>query len=118
MITGDLLRAAPQAMARAFHPIVLKTALGITEPLAWKDGTMVPIPKSGDTAWLDAQRSILLNNMVGKVWHAHLRSGLNCVLDRLLRSYQVGGRKGMGCSTAIHMASAAIHCAQLEGRTT
>ncbi len=45
------------------------------------------------------------------------RLSANDILHVVLRPTQVGGRRGMGCSTAVHLASSFLAKARQEGRT-
>ncbi len=47
-ITSTLLRLAPVEAARLVLPIITKLGLLIQEPLGWKHGTAIPLPKKGE----------------------------------------------------------------------
>ena len=96
-ILNGVLRAGPQECADILHPLFVKAAVQLREPLAFKGGDMVGIPKGkGDERTLAAHREILLNNVFGKHHHKYMRSVLNSILGQVLEDVQTGGRPKRG----------------------
>ncbi len=117
-ISGDILKAAPKALGRLYHPLMCKAVLLLEEPLSWKGGEACPIPKAhADASYLEGNRSIMLNACTSKVLHSFLRQAVNDILHVILRPTQVGGRRGMGVTTAVHLCTSFLAQARQEGRT-
>ena len=101
-IINGVLRAGPQECADILHPLFVKAAIQMREPLAFKGGDMVGIPKGkGDERTLAAHREILLNNVFGKHHHKYIISVLNNVLGQVLEDVQTGGRPKRGADMAV-----------------
>ena len=116
-ISSDIISQFPGEVARHYSPIMAKTSLMQQEALAWKHGTVVPIPKGGgDSAQLVNYRSILLNGVISKVYHRFLRQQLAGYLDLALRDSQCGGRARHGPPQLVHLVTSYIHMARALGR--
>lgn len=82
LIPGDARHAFPAQFAAAFHPLLTKAALCISEPLKSKGGTLLDIYKgAGDESCCGGSRGILLKDDLAKLSHRHIR-------NRLLASYE------------------------------
>ncbi len=109
-ITSTLLRLAPVESTRVILPIIIKASLLIQEPLGWKHGTAIPLPKKGGaTLTHDHFRSTLLNSEVSKAHHAFLRSQLARALHTMLHDTMVGGRAHRSTSMACHHVRSFLH---------
>ena len=76
-LSSSHVRAATAAMARLTYGLTLKVACGAPEPLAWRGGKALPLFKGkGQGTKPGEYRSILVSEVLGKRWHAWLRSSL------------------------------------------
>ena len=103
-IRPEILAAAPQAMARVFHPIVVKSALCFEEPLAWKGGVRMELFK-GKSSILECKsyRDILVSDISGKLYHKALRSRASPILDAMARDTRCGGTSSRGTDFGAHI---------------
>ncbi|CAK0845571.1 unnamed protein product [Prorocentrum cordatum] len=116
-LTNAVLRAAPTEAARLLHPLFTKVATTVREPLSFKGGDLVAIPKGkGDPRYLQAYREILLNNVLGKHHHKYLRTMLNTTLAIALEGIQVGGRPKRGADMAVLAARLFTERSQAQGK--
>ncbi|CAK0817258.1 unnamed protein product, partial [Prorocentrum cordatum] len=116
-LTNAVLRAAPTEAARLLHPLFTKVATTVREPLSFKGGDLVAIPKGkGDPRYLQAYREILLNNVLGKHHHKYLRTMLNTTLAIALEDIQVGGRPKRGADMAVLAARLFTERSQAQGK--
>ncbi|CAK0880070.1 unnamed protein product [Prorocentrum cordatum] len=103
--------------ARLLHPLFTKVATTVREPLSFKGGDLVAIPKGkGDPRYLQAYREILLNNVLGKHHHKYLRTMLNTTLAIALEGIQVGGRPKRGADMAVLAARLFTERSQAQGK--
>jgi hypothetical protein len=102
-ISDDFFRAAPDALARLYHPLLVKIALLGREPILVKGGIAVPLYK-GSGAYDDPNRfrSILLNSVVCKHYHRFLRTRLLFLLQAVFLRSQCGGLPMRGADLAAH----------------
>ncbi|CAK0879534.1 unnamed protein product, partial [Prorocentrum cordatum] len=116
-LTNAILRAAPAEAATLLHPLFTKVATAVREPLSFKGGDLVAIPKGkGDPRYLLAYREILLNNVLGKHRHKYLRAMLNATLAIALENIQVGGRPKRGADMAVLAARLFTERSQAQGK--
>ncbi|CAK0868140.1 unnamed protein product, partial [Prorocentrum cordatum] len=116
-LTNAVLRAAPTEAAALLHPLFTKVATTVREPLSFKGGDLVAIPKGkGDPRYLLAYREILLNNVLGKHHHKYLRAMLNTTLAVALEDIQVGGRPKRGADMAALAARLFTERSQAQGK--
>ncbi|CAK0799369.1 unnamed protein product, partial [Prorocentrum cordatum] len=116
-LTNAILRAAPAEAAMLLHPLFTKVATTVREPLSFKGGDLVAIPKGkGDPRYLLAYREIPLNNVLGKHHHKYLRTMLNATLAIALEGIQVGGRPKRGADMAALAARLFTERSQAQGK--
>ena len=117
-ILDDYMRAAPDEMARAFHPLMVKMALRCEEPLLYKGGVAVDLYKgSGPSSSMARYRSILLNSAVCKHHHRFMRGRLLFFLQASFLRSQCGGLPGRGADAAAHVVRAFLCEMKAEGAT-
>ena len=69
-IPPEAFAAAPQAMAKIFHPLMVKAALRFEEPLAWKGGVSIKLYKGkGAVLQCKSYRDVLVSDIAGKAYH-------------------------------------------------
>ena len=117
-IADDFMRAAPDELARVYHPLLAKMALQCKEPVTYKGGLAVDLYKgSGRVADMGRYRSILLNATVCKHHHRFLRSRLLFFLQAAFLRSQCGGLPHRGTDMAAHMVRAFLEHSRHVGRT-
>jgi hypothetical protein len=92
-ITGELLKAGGEPLARQIHALCNKAWHEGTIPEDWCKSTLVPIPKKGDLSQCCNYRTISLINHTGKVFLMVLLNRLKNRLDPYLSEEQAGFRK-------------------------
>ena len=91
----EVFKAAPQLMARLFHPLMVKAALNLVQPVQWRGGILFEAYKhSGSPASVDNYRSLFVSSIPGKCYHRILRNRAADLVEDTLGSLHCGGRKG------------------------
>ena len=117
-IPPEAFAIAPQAMARLFHPIVVKSALRFEEPLAWKGGTCIELFK-GKGAFLECKsyRDVLVSDIAGKVYHKAVRSRVLPLLGRSALDTQCGGVESRGADFGGHIVRQFLDLGKAQGKS-
>lgn len=82
-------------------------------PLAWKQGTITPIPKKGDRTHLNNIRPITITHMCGKILEKIIAARLNdfCETNQIYSDFQMGFRRDRSTTAAITELVCNINCA-------
>ena len=92
-ITGEMLQAGGEPLARQIYELCNKAWHEGTIPEEWTKSILVPIPKKGDLSQCSNYRTISLINHTGKVFLTVLLNRLKSQLDPYLSEEQAGFRK-------------------------
>ena len=103
-IPPEAFAAAPQAMARLYHPIIVKSVLRFEEPLAWKGGSCIELYK-GKGPFLDCKsyRDVLVSDISGKAYHKAIRHRVLPHLETVALDTQCGGVASRGSDIGAHI---------------
>ena len=94
-IPGEVLKLCAQPMARLLHPLILKSALHIRQPVQWRGGTLHAAFKgAGLTSQPSNYRSLFVSSSVGKTYHKLIREQIAPWADSSFGSCQFGAKKG------------------------
>ena len=106
----SVLKAGASIFAHQFAALTSKVVAHCHEPLDWKGGALIPIPKGkGSPSDPSNYRSIFLSGFTSKLYHMALREHLNTVWEQGITSLQLGGRKAHGVDLAHHCIQAHSH---------
>ena len=90
----ELFKAAPQLLARLFHPLMVKSSLCLAQPVQWRGGVLFEAYKnSGSPSLSDSYRSLFVSSVPGKCFHRILRNKASTVIEAVLDPLHCGGRK-------------------------
>ena len=90
----ELFKAAPQVMAGIFHPLMVKAALHVAQPIQWRGGILFEAFKnSGSPSLAENYRSLFVSSVPGKCFHRILRDRAADVIEGTLDPLHCGGRK-------------------------
>ena len=90
----ELFRAAPQLLAKLFHPLMVKSSLCIAQPVQWRGGVLFEAYKnSGSPSLSENYRSLFVSSVAGKWFHRILRNKATDVVKDVLDPLHCGGRK-------------------------
>ncbi|CAE7763408.1 unnamed protein product [Symbiodinium sp. CCMP2456] len=93
-IPPEALAAAPTMMAKLAHPLMLKAAVLLHQPLQWRGGLLHEMWKrSGPQSSPDSYRSIFISSHLGKSYHRLLRERALPFASRALHSFHLGARR-------------------------
>ncbi|CAE7883540.1 hypothetical protein AK812_SmicGene281 [Symbiodinium microadriaticum] len=96
-VTTEILQLQVPVTARQLAPVMLKTSLGLREPLTWRGGDLVCLAKrAGASLSCKDFRSILISSIPGKLYHRSIRTRLVQHLDAFRPSLQSGAIPGEG----------------------
>mgnify|MGYP003327204715 CR=1 FL=1 len=102
VIPGEVYHYVPKQLARVFLPVMMKAALRVEEPLAWRGGTMRELLKSnGKASQCAAYRAILVSDEAGKSFHRHERQQLLEPMAEFAVETQLGGMPNMGADFGV-----------------
>ena len=98
----DIHKAFPVAIAALYHPIHVKAALRIEEPIQWKGSALATLWKGkGSTTVIDNHRELHIAPTDGKQYEASIRSNLIKPLAGGAGEFQYGaGLAGSSCDMA------------------
>ena len=92
----EVFKAAPQHMARLFHPLMVKAAWNLVQPVQWRGGVLFEAYKhSGTPTAVENYRSLFVSSVPGKCYHRILRNKAAGIVEDTLGPLHCGGRKGM-----------------------
>ena len=90
----ELFKAAPQEMARLFHPLMAKAALHIAQPIQWRGGVLFEAYKrNGSPSLAENYRSLFVSSVPGKCFHRIVRDRASGLIEDTLDTLHCGGRK-------------------------
>ncbi|CAE7407103.1 unnamed protein product [Symbiodinium microadriaticum] len=96
-VTVETLQVHASTTARQLLPVLLKTGLGLREPLTWRGGDLICLAKrAAATFSCRDYRSILVSSIPGKIHHRKLRKHLVELLSGCRPSLQAGAMPGEG----------------------
>ncbi|CAE7470207.1 unnamed protein product [Symbiodinium sp. CCMP2592] len=96
-VTAEILKLRPALSARELLPLMLKSSLSIREPVAWRGGDLVLVAKKAGVALTCSHyRSVLVANVMGKVYHRGIRSHLTPLLEESQPPLMAGATAGAG----------------------
>ena len=91
-IVAEALRLNPPVLARIYHPLYVKVALRIAEPLQWRGNMISELWKrKGSQTMCPNYRDIAIGDVVGKVNHRLLRQRLHKYLAKAAGYHQFAG---------------------------
>ena len=118
-IPPDALAALPNKFAILMHPLMLKCALTMNEPVLWKGGVLTTFPKhSGASQTCADFREIALGCIVAKSYHRLMRRRLTPHFTQSVHQTQCGGIDGRSTNFATQYIRTALHRAQRGTRTS
>ena len=118
-IPPDALAALPEEFALVMHPLMLKCAMTMNEPVLWKGGVLATFPKPSGTSKACADfREITLGCAAAKSYHRMMRKRLTPYLNRAAHQSQCGGIDGRSTDSATHYLRTTLYRAQREARTS
>ena len=90
----ELFKAAPQILAKLFHPLMVKASLNIAQPVQWRGGVLFEAYKnSGSPTLAENYRSLFVSSVPGKCFHRIVRNKAAGVIEDVLDPLHCGGRK-------------------------
>ena len=91
-LPAEVYKIAPQIWSRLLWPLLTKTAIRCSEPLRWKGGEVVALPKMAHAGHhADRYRSILLADFSSKISHGLIRQKLLPFFQQYRQNMQAGG---------------------------
>ena len=91
-LPAELFRLHPPLFAQCLWPLMAKCAIRCTEPLVWRGGEIVALPKTHTISYqADKFRSIVLSTYMSKVAHGNLRARLLPFFLRYRDAMHAGG---------------------------
>ena len=106
-IPSEVCHYFPAAFARLTYTMLMKASIHGQEALPHKGGRLVQAYKhKGDPSECSSHRSLLISSHIGKTLHRSLRQHHYSLYAAYQQRQQVGGRRKMPVSGALHMARA------------
>lgn len=106
-IPSEACHYFPAAFARLTYTMLMKASIHGQEALPHKGGRLVQAYKhKGDPSECSSHRSLLISSHIGKTLHRSLRQHHYSLYAAYQQRQQVGGRRKMPVSGALHMARA------------
>ena len=103
-LPAALYHQFPALMAALLHPMMVKMASHVVEPVGFKGGKLIHLYKGrGPADEPTNRRGILISNHASKVAHGALRGQLTPFLERGMLPMQVGGRAHKSVQQSAHM---------------
>ncbi|CAE7754403.1 Pol, partial [Symbiodinium sp. CCMP2456] len=94
-IPGELLKAAPAALARNSHALMTKTVLTLQQPLQWRGGVLYSAWKrAGNPAMAESHRSLFISSLLGKSLHRLMKDKVAHNIENSLHPLHMGSRRG------------------------
>ncbi|CAE7526831.1 unnamed protein product [Symbiodinium sp. CCMP2592] len=117
-LPAEVWKCQAPVLSAVLYPIMLKTALRLTEPLQMKGGTMHKIWKAkGPQQECASYRGILVSSNAGKCIHSAFRSKCGAWLETLASPLQIGGRRGFPVQLAAQAARSFQQAALRQGHS-
>lgn len=110
-LPAELYKLDPVFFSRVLWPLLAKAALRCQEPVRWKGGEVVTVPKTSGASYTVAScRSILLADFLAKISHGLVRQRLLPSFELYKCSMQAGGVPRLGVELLqLHVQSFAQH---------
>ena len=103
-LPAGLFHNYPAIMASIVHPLLMKMACTLSEPLGFKGGKLVHLYKGrGPADEPENRRGILISNHMSKVAHSTFRGQFMPFLEKGMSPMQVGGRAHKSVQQGAHM---------------
>ena len=116
-IPSEACHYFPAAFARLTYSMLMKASIHGQEALTHKGGRLVHAYKhKGDPSECSSHRSLLISSHIGKTIHRSLRQHHYGLYEAYQQRQQVGGRRKMPVSGALHMARAFLRVQQAARR--
>ena len=101
---SELFKIAPLACAKAFHPLVFKSAVAIQPPIQWKGGHLFEVYKGkGSVSYIPSYRDVTICDAAFKSLSKHMRGHGFPSLGKLSPSMQFGGGLNGGSTEFAHL---------------
>jgi len=118
-IPPAIIKSFADVLAPIFHPLMVKSALRISEPLQWRGGVLAHFPKAkGNPSKCADNREIVLADVTGKAFHKCRRSRLKPLLEASARETQMGGIARRSTDFGSHYVRTAIELGRISGQST
>ena len=114
----EVLTFAASSLAPAIWDLFTKVFMTQSEPLQWKNGTMIPIHKKGREDLASQYRGILLSPVLGKRFHSLVRSQLMQQLQVCRSPGQLGGFAHGEVLFGSHSLRTAAHIASFQQKAS
>eukprot|EP00438_Fugacium_kawagutii_P015143 Skav220612 [mRNA] locus=scaffold507:296315:302257:- [translate_table: standard] len=96
-VPSEIYQLAPSVFASLIYPLLVKCSVRCTEPLRWRGGDVVALPKALHVGnRLEQFRSILLSDFSSKIYHGLIRQQMLNGFQSYRLSTQAGGVPGIG----------------------
>ena len=93
-IPGEFLRTSA-SVARAVHPLMLKSTMLLRQPLQWRGGVLHAAWKGGgNRAKADTHRSLFVSSLLGKALHRLCKTKATGITESVLHGLHLGSKKG------------------------
>ena len=103
-IQSDLIHSHPSVTAKKLYPALLKLLLHGQEALIHKGGRLAVAYKGkGGHDICESYRSLLVSSHPGKAIHKALRSSCTSIFAQYMQRQQLGGRRHVPVSFALHL---------------
>ena len=118
-VVAELLRSGGEAFHDLFYDLVTVTWERGEVPAAWRDATMVPLPKAkGDLRLCDSWRGISLLSVPGKILAKIVATRLSALAESILHESACGFRPARGTTDCVAVVRALLdHVAASEAGT-
>ena len=104
----ELFKAAPQSLARLYHPLMLKAAIQIGQPVQWRGGILFEAFKHNGTPTLaENYRSLFVSSLPGKCYQRITRDKAGAAVEAtrsrapLWRTQEKTSDASVLCSSAL-----------------
>lgn len=98
---SNFIKKASVQLTRLYHPLFVKIALSVREPVQLKGGEMVKAYKSGSAKTLNNFRGLLMSDIMGKSFHRMQRERLMPYFEKVATDTQWEGEEAVGQTTLL-----------------
>ncbi|CAE7299602.1 unnamed protein product [Symbiodinium sp. CCMP2592] len=93
-VPGEAVLASPVAAAVMIHPLMVKAATSLRQPLQWRGGILYEAHKGvGSTELPENHRALFISSILGKAYHRWIRNKTGEQLNNELHAMHLGSRK-------------------------
>ncbi|CAE7036913.1 unnamed protein product [Symbiodinium sp. CCMP2592] len=120
-VPGELIRAAPAAMAVATHALMAEAAMRLHQPFHWRGGYLFECYKrQGDTHSAESYRSLFVSNIFGKCMHKVYKKKIGPIVASAVHPMHLGSKRGAPVTFAAMqiMAHMRLHMARRRSTAT